>query len=289
MPVVHGHRSVLERVAELGIPVPGRDTPATVREPDPAVDPFQDPGLAQRICLEQAVAAALAGEVDALLTGPVDKARLAAAGFPHPGHTDFLAAAAGVPVAMMFVSPDLRVVPATVHVPMRQVPEALATHLAPTLVTTALALQQDFGIARPRVAVAGLNPHAGEGGLIGREERTILEPAMQRAAADLAARGHRVQLLGPLPGDTVFLLATRGECDAVVASYHDQALIPVKLLAFDRAVNLTVGLPYIRTSPAHGTAPDLAWSGRANPGSTRAALELAVSLARNRARGAAAN
>jgi len=280
---------VLERVAELGIPVPGRDTPATVREPDPAVDPFQDPGLAQRICLEQAVAAALAGEVDALLTGPVDKARLAAAGFPHPGHTDFLAAAAGVPVAMMFVSPDLRVVPATVHVPMRQVPEALATHLAPTLVTTALALQQDFGIARPRVAVAGLNPHAGEGGLIGREERTILEPAMQRAAADLAARGHRVQLLGPLPGDTVFLLATRGECDAVVASYHDQALIPVKLLAFDRAVNLTVGLPYIRTSPAHGTAPDLAWSGRANPGSTRAALELAVSLARNRARGAAAN
>ncbi len=280
---------MLERVAELGIPVPGRDTPATVREPDPAVDPFQDPGLAQRITLEQAVAAAQAGEVDALLTGPVDKARLAAAGFPHPGHTNFLAAAAGVPVAMMFVSPALRVVPATVHVPMRQVPEALETHLAPTLVTTAIALQQDFGIDRPRVAVAGLNPHAGEGGLIGQEERTILEPAMQRAAADLSARGHRVQLLGPLPGDTVFHLATRGECDAVVASYHDQALIPIKLLAFDRAVNLTVGLPYIRTSPAHGTAPDLAWSGRANPGSTRAALELAVSLAKNRALSKSAN
>lgn len=284
-PVIHGHRAVLERVGrELGVPVPGRDTPAEIREPSVPADPFAAPGEAQRATLEQAVAAAGRGEVDALCTAPVDKAALAAAGFPYPGHTDFLAAASGVPVQMLFVAPTLRVVLATVHVPLAEVPRRLtAARLADTVTQAVAALAADFGLSRPRVAVAGLNPHAGEQGLLGAEEATVFEPALAEARRRLAAAGLAAELVGPVPGDAVFLQAHRGEHDLVVASYHDQGLIPVKLLAPRDAVNVTIGLPYVRTSPAHGTARDIAWTGRADPGSTAAALRLAMELGARRA------
>ena len=280
--MIHGHRAVLQRVATLGLPVPGEDLPAEVREPAGPADPFADPGPAQKAYLEQAVASASAGDVDALLTAPVDKARLAAAGFTHPGHTDFLAASAGADVAMVFLSPTLIVVPATVHLPYAEVPRALAERLAPTVEILSASLVSDFGKARPRVAVAGLNPHAGEQGLLGAEEQRIMAPALDAARSALADRGLDVEVVGPLSGDTVFAQAAAGGFDAVVAAYHDQALIPVKLLAFADAVNFTAGLPYVRTSPAHGTAPDLAWTGNADPSSTRAALRWALDLAGRR-------
>ncbi len=283
-PVIHAHQVVLERLRELGIPVPGRDLPATVQEPAGPPDPFGAPGLAQRLALEQAVAHCRAGRVDALVTAPVDKARLAETGFVHPGHTGYLAAEAGVPVVMMFVAPSLRVVPATVHLPLAKVPKVLAEALLSAVVITTGSLVRDFGLSHPRVAVAGLNPHAGEGGLLGTEERQVMRPALRRARQRLRQAGIEAEVSDPLPGDTVFRQTCQGRWDAVVAAYHDQALIPVKLLAFDQAVNFTAGLPYVRTSPAHGTAADLAWSGQADASSMRAALDLAVSLARRRIR-----
>lgn len=279
-PVIHGHRAVLERLGRtLGLPVPGRDLPAEIREPAWPGDPFAEPGAAQRATLEQAVEAAGRGEVDALCTAPVDKAALAKAGFAYPGHTDFLAAAAGVRVAMLFVAPSLRVVLATVHVPLAEVPRLLTPEcLVDTLLLAVRALKEDFGLVHPRVAVAGLNPHAGEGGLLGTEERDLFVPALAEARRRLERAGLEADLAGPLPADTVFLLAHQGRFDLVVACYHDQGLIPMKLIAPGEAVNVTLGLPYVRTSPAHGTAPDIAWTGRADPGSTLAALRLACEL-----------
>jgi 4-hydroxythreonine-4-phosphate dehydrogenase len=179
---------------------------------------------------------------------------------------------------MMLAADELKVVPATVHIPLAAVPSALSIPvIADTLRITAAALAGDFGIARPRIVVAGLNPHAGEGGMIGDEEVTIIGPAI----AEIAATG--VDVSGPFSADTLFHAEARSTYDAVVAMYHDQALIPLKTLAFDRGVNVTLGLPFVRTSPDHGTAYALAGTGRARPGSFIAALEMAAALGLRRA------
>jgi 4-hydroxythreonine-4-phosphate dehydrogenase len=222
----------------------------------------------------RAVTAARAGDVDAIATAPVSKLAFARAGLQWKGHTDLLAHLCGAPkVAMLFHAPELIVVLATVHVPLAQVPGALTRdRLIDTITLTAEWLPR-FGIPRPRIAVAGLNPHAGEEGILGGEEEAIVRPAVQ-AAID---RGMLVS--GPWPADTIFLRASRGEFDAVVACYHDQGLIPIKLLAFGQAVNVTIGLPIIRTSVDHGTAFDIAGQGVANPGSMIEAVLLAARLA----------
>ena len=217
---------------------------------------------------------ALAGRIDAIATAPVNKAAFAAAGLPWKGHTDLLAHLCGVPdAAMMFWSEELRVVLATVHIPLSEVPRALTTEsLLRTITLTASSLPA-FGWASPRIAVAGLNPHAGEGGLLGREDEEVMRPAIERA------RMSGLDVQGPFPADTLFVRAARGEFDAVIAAYHDQGLVPVKLLAFGRSVNVTLGLPIIRTSVDHGTAFDIARQGKADPGSMVEAILLAARLA----------
>jgi 4-hydroxythreonine-4-phosphate dehydrogenase len=280
-PVVHGHREVLDRACTLlGVAQP----PLELREPSiraPFEGPFEDPGQAQLAALDEAVRAAVAGEVDALVTAPIQKATIRRAGFDFPGHTDYLAHRAGVPVTMMFVSPRLKVSLVTIHLPLAQVDAAMTPErLTLALRHTAEALVRDFGVASPRIAVAGCNPHAGEAGVLGHTEQRVMQPALAAALPALRrSLGEGLVVDGPLPADTIFRRAVDGEYDAVVAAYHDQALIPVKLLAFEQAVNLTLGLPFVRTSPAHGTAHDIAWTGRADGRSMAAALDLAVSLA----------
>jgi len=235
--------------------------------------------------IDLAVADAVAGRVSAVVTNPIAKSTLLRAGFHHPGHTEYLAELAGrhhpgkhwVPV-MMLASDILRVVPLTVHVPIARVPELLSVaRVIETVSIVAEAMAADFGIERPRIAVTGLNPHAGEAGTIGREEITVIAPAI----ATLQAEGMAVT--GPHSADSLFHSEARTRYDVVVTMYHDQALIPIKTLAFDRAVNVTLGLPFVRTSPDHGTAFDIAGSGAASPSSLVAALELAAELAERRA------
>src|SRR5687767_14595965 len=214
------------------------------------------------------------GRVAAIATAPVNKLAFARAGLSWKGHTDLLGHLTGSRrVAMMFWSEPLKVVLATVHVPLREVSRLLTRELLDEIIDlTALELPR-FGLAAPRLALAGLNPHAGEDGLLGDEEERILKPAVS------AARARGIQLSGPYPGDTVFVRASRGEFDAVIACYHDQGLIPVKLLAFGESVNVTLGLPIIRTSVDHGTAFDIAGKGVADPSSMIAATLLAARLA----------
>ncbi len=218
------------------------------------------------------------GHAAAIVTNPINKKMLTQAGFNHPGHTEYLAAlcanAETTPhPVMMLCYDDLRVVPVTVHIPLKDVPGALTTALiVETIQITARGLQDLFKITAPRIGVTGLNPHAGEEGTLGREEIEIIMPAIQRLIAD----GYDVT--GPLPADAAFQERERGRFDAVIAMYHDQALIAVKTLAFDRTVNLTLGLPIVRTSPDHGTAYDLAGTGKANPGSLIESLLLAAKL-----------
>ena len=235
-------------------------------------------GRAAYDTLLRAVEAARNGEVDAIATAPINKLAFARAGLEWKGHTDLLAHLCGSPdVAMMFHSPQLKVVLLTVHVPLRQV----ASLLTPELIDRTIELTRDamssFGVARPQLAIAGLNPHAGEGGVIGDEDDRVLAPAVQRA------RDLGVEISGPIPGDTVFVRASRGEFDCVSACYHDQGLIPVKLLAFGSAVNVTIGLPIVRTSVDHGTAFDIAGKGVADAGSMIAAVRLAAQMADARA------
>ncbi len=226
--------------------------------------------------VEAAVKLALAGEVDGIVTAPANKHALHLAGFPWPGHTEWLAHLAGdVDVAMMLATERLRVVLVTTHVPLRDVPTLLtADKIVRTGRVTARALREWFGIPKPRLALCALNPHAGESGLFGDEEDRILAPA----AAALGATG-------PLPADTVFVRALRGEFDAVLAPYHDVGMTAIKVAAFGQGVNVTLGLPFPRTSPDHGTAFDIAGSGKADPASMRAALELAAELAAKNLRG----
>lgn len=241
-------------------------------------DPANSPAVIEAI--EIAVKACLAGEAAAMVTAPIHKAVLIAAGFEHPGHTEFLAALTGTPRAvMMLASAKLRVVPLTIHIPLAQVPAAI-THDA--IIETAEimlgALGRDFGIRAPRLAVAGLNPHAGEDGALGAEEKTVIAPAIQA----LKARGHAVT--GPHSADTLFHDEARKTYDAVLTMYHDQGLIPIKTLSFWDGVNVTLGLPIIRTSPDHGTALDIAGAGKADPRSLIAAIEMAAAMADARAR-----
>jgi 4-hydroxythreonine-4-phosphate dehydrogenase len=219
--------------------------------------------------VETAVKLALAGEVDALVTAPAHKHALHLAGFPYPGHTEWLAHLAGdVDVAMMLAADELRVVLVTTHVPFRDVPALLTQErVIRTGRITERALREWWGLERPRLALCAVNPHAGESGLFGDEEARILKPAADALGA-----------AGPLPADTVFVRAMRGEFDAVLAPYHDVGMTAIKVAAFGRAVNVTLGLPFPRTSPDHGTAFDIAGMGKADPSSMRAALEMAVEL-----------
>ncbi|QIL02254.1 4-hydroxythreonine-4-phosphate dehydrogenase PdxA [Sphingomonas sinipercae] len=231
-------------------------------------------------CLEIAVGLARSGSASAVVTGPVSKQQLYGIGFSHPGQTEFVAERCGVSggnVAMMLAGPTLRTVPMTTHMPLREVADALTPSLVEARARTTLrGLQRLFGIAEPRLAIAGFNPHAGEGGALGREDVEVLEPAI----ATLRAEGWRVT--GPTPADTMFHAAARAKYDAALCAYHDQALIPIKALHFEEAVNITLGLPIIRTAPDHGTAFDIAGQDRANPLPLSAAIRMAAQCAQNR-------
>ncbi len=224
--------------------------------------------------LARAADGCMAGEFDAVVTAPVQKSVINDAGEHFTGHTELFAERAGCEVVMMLASPELRVALATTHLPLRAVPAAItAKSLTRTLRSVHAELIAKFGIAAPRIAVLGLNPHAGEGGHLGREEIDTIIPALD------ALRDEGMQLLGPLPADTAFVPGMRATYDAVLAMYHDQALPVLKSEAFDRTVNITLGLPFIRTSVDHGTALDLAGTGKADPSSMFAAAEMALRLA----------
>lgn len=240
----------------------------------PAGQLSADAGRAAYDVILRAVEDAQRGVVDAIATAPVSKEAFHLAGLPWKGHTDLLAHLTGAPfVAMMFESPVLRVVLATVHVPLGEVPRRLTSDLMMRTIRLAARELPRFGVERPRLAVAALNPHAGEHGLMGSEDDDVIRPAVD------ACRAGGVDVGGPFAADTVFLRAHRGEFDAVIACYHDQGLIPVKLLAFGHAVNVTLGLPIVRTSVDHGTAFDIAGRGVADPGSMIEAVRLAARLA----------
>jgi 4-hydroxythreonine-4-phosphate dehydrogenase len=247
------------------------------------------PNLAGARCaldsLELAVGLARTGAAEALVTGPVAKAQLYAIGFQHPGQTEFVAERCGVAaenVAMMMVGPDLRTVPVTIHRPLAEVPASLSVDLIVSRARAAVrGLQRDFGIPHPRVAVAGLNPHAGEGGAIGAEELTIIAPAVEL----LRAEGFHVT--GPHAPDTLFHAGMRSAYDVAICMYHDQALIPIKTLYFDEGVNMTLGIPVLRTAPDHGTAFDIAGKGIASPLAMIAAIRLAGDCAQARLAAAA--
>jgi len=218
------------------------------------------------------------GEAHGLVTGPISKMAMHLAGFPYPGHTELLAEKTGAAeVAMMLTGGNFRVVLATIHVALAEVPVRLSHEgLVRLFRLTDAALRRDFGLPRPRLGVAALNPHAGEGGLFGTEEREIIIPAV------LEAHGTGLDVTGPFPADTLFWRHAQGEFDAIIAMYHDQGLIPLKLLHFMDAVNVTLGLPIIRTSVDHGTAYNLAGTGTAHPGSLKAAIRLAAHMAHRR-------
>lgn len=239
-------------------------------------------GQAAYECIVRALRDAEAGGVQAIATAPINKEALALAGLPWRGHTDMLAALTNTPdVAMMFWSEKLRVVLATVHIPLADVPAALTLAAVQRIVRLASRELPRFGFARPRLALAGLNPHAGEHGLIGSEDEAVLAPAVKMA------RDEGIDIVGPLPADTVFGRAMGGEFDAVIACYHDQGLIPIKMAAFGEAVNVTLGLPVIRTSVDHGTAFDIAGKGKASHESMVQAVLLAARLAAARERAGA--
>ena len=236
-------------------------------------------GRAAAAAVLAAAADAMSGRVDALVTAPLHNESLAAAGHPWPGHTEMLAAAAGVTdVAMLFAGGGLRVALVTIHRSLRSVPDAVDTGEVLRIVRLVHRELPALGAAARRIGLCALNPHAGEGGLFGREEIDVLVPAV----ATLRAQG--IDVSGPLPADSLFVRAARGEFDAVVAQYHDQGLIPVKLVSFGHAVNVTLGLPFVRTSVDHGTGFDIVEKGTADAGSLVAAMELAAVLVANRGR-----
>lgn len=228
--------------------------------------------------LEYAVGLTRSGAASGLVTGPVSKAQLYAIGFVHPGQTEFVAERCGVAsdlIAMMLAGPTLRVIPVTTHIPLREVPGRLTLEAIVSKARAAIrGLQRQFGIEAPRIAVAGLNPHAGEDGTIGREEIDVIAPAIER----LREEGHQVS--GPHPPDIMFRERLRATYDAALCMYHDQALIPLKTLHFDDGINVTLGLPIVRTSPDHGTAFDIAGQNVADPGAMIAAIRTAGECAR---------
>ena len=255
-----------------------------IQIPSPEEDRPGHPSVAGAYCsldaLEIAVGLARSGSASAVVTGPVSKEQLYSIGFRHPGQTEFVAERCGIAsanVVMMLAGPTLRTVPVTTHIALRDVPDALTSGLIESRARTTLrGLQRNFGIAEPRLAITGLNPHAGEGGLLGLAEVEVIEPAI----ASLRAEGWRVS--GPHPADTLFHETARARFDAALCMYHDQALIPVKALHFVDAVNITLGLPIVRTAPDHGTAFDIAGQDQADPRPMAAALRLAAECAANR-------
>lgn len=266
--------SAVEAFADtLPVVALGLDVTTQPRRPDASSAP------AAIASIRQAVADVEAGRAAAVVTNPISKSVLYRAGFTHPGHTEFLAELATrngkVPMPVMLLwSPELAVVPVTIHLPLR---EAIAQVTGPLITATVRIVVADmktrFGLRRPRLAISGLNPHAGEDGSLGREDLDIIAPAI----AVLQNEG--IDVRGPLPADTMFHPAARASYDCAICMYHDQALIPIKTIAFDDGVNVTLGLPFIRTSPDHGTAFDIAGTGRANPSSLIAALKLAARMA----------
>ncbi|MEO6968886.1 MAG: 4-hydroxythreonine-4-phosphate dehydrogenase PdxA [Rhodanobacteraceae bacterium] len=259
------HARISGSLRVIDIPLRAKETPGA---PD-ARNAFQ-----VLATLARAADGCMDGEFDALVTAPVQKSIINDAGEAFSGHTEFFAQRAGCDVVMMLASPELRVALATKHLPLCAVPAAITREsLTRTLRIVHAELTTKFGLAHPRIAVLGLNPHAGEGGHLGREEIDTIIPALD------ALRDDGMRLLGPLPADTAFVPAMRGQYDAVLAMYHDQALPVLKSEAFDRTVNITLGLPFVRTSVDHGTALDIAGSGRADPSSLFAAAEMALKLA----------
>ena len=247
-------------------------------EPRPGLpDPANATAVIQSI--DRAAELALAGRVAGLVTNPIHKATLYEVGFVHPGHTEYLAElAGGGPAVMMLLCPGFKAVPVTVHVSLKQALAALDREaIVACAATTAAALKGDFGISKPRLAVAGLNPHAGEDGALGREEIDLIGPAVE------ALRRRGIDVFGPAAADSLFHEAARRSYDAAICMYHDQALIPLKTIDFDHGVNVTLGLPLVRTSPDHGTALSLAGSGRASEASLIAAIQAAAAIARRRA------
>jgi 4-hydroxythreonine-4-phosphate dehydrogenase len=251
----------------------GRPATADPGKPDASSAP------AAIAAIERAVADVTVGRASAVVTNPIAKSVLYAAGFKHPGHTEFLAALAASRGAtpphpvMMLWSDTLAVIPVTIHLPLQAAITALTTELIVRTCRIANAdLRRRFALARPRLALTGLNPHAGEDGTLGTEDKAIIAPAVA------ALRAEGLDVRGPLPADTMFHAAARKTYDCAICMYHDQALIPIKTLAFDDGVNVTLGLPFVRTSPDHGTAFDIAGTGRANPSSLIAALKLAARM-----------
>ena len=287
---------IARRARKLGFEVPlapttPRDAPASFDAALPVVPlemkatatpgkPDDSSAPAAIASIRHAVADVLAGRCRAVVTNPVAKSVLYGSGFSDPGHTEFLGKLANEhtgqatrPVMMLW-SDELAVVPVTIHLPLKDVPAALTTELViETARTVTRELSERFGVRRPRLALSGLNPHAGEDGALGREEQTIIVPAIK------ALQAEGIDVRGPLPADTMFHASARASYDAALCMYHDQALIPIKMLAFERAVNVTLGLPFVRTSPDHGTAFDIAGTGRADPSSLIAALKLAARIA----------
>jgi 4-hydroxythreonine-4-phosphate dehydrogenase len=292
--------AVLARAERIGstTPIQVVETPAEGRSvfgaalpilahrfPEPDMPGTPDPANGRAVveAIRRAVEITQAGDGAAVVTNPIQKETLYRAGFTHPGHTEFLAALAGAEAGfdirpvMLLASPELRVVPVTIHIPLAEVPRQLTTELiVETGRITAHAMTKDFGIERPRLAIAGLNPHAGEGGALGKEDGEIVAPAVE------ALKAEGIDAFGPAPADTLFHAEARKGYDVVLGMYHDQVLVPIKTLDFWGGVNVTIGLPFIRTSPDHGTALELAGTGRARPDSLIAALDLAWSMAERR-------
>ena len=275
-PIIETEPAQAARVIGRGLPVVPLENPVDA-EPGRPDDRNAEATIE---LIARAVSAVREGKARAVVTNPIAKAVLYGAGFRFPGHTEFLgdlAKAWGEPAfpVMMIWSETLAVVPVTIHVPLAEAPKALSVDL---IVRTARVVDRDlrtrFGIARPRLALAGLNPHAGEGGAMGREEIAIIAPAIEQLRAE------EIDAVGPMPADTMFHAKARARYDVALTMYHDQGLIPVKTLAFDEGVNVTLGLPFVRTSPDHGTAFDIAGAGLANPASLIAALKLADRLTR---------
>jgi 4-hydroxythreonine-4-phosphate dehydrogenase len=259
------------------LPAAGTKIPVGLEEF--AAKPGQPDGegaLVAWAAMERAAAGCTAGEFSGVVTGPVSKAALAAIGYAFPGQTEFFAAKWGGDPVMAFCGGKLRVALATWHVPLIEVPQLLGPHLLHRTVAAAAALARADGIAAPRIGVCGLNPHAGEGGLLGYEERDFLDPALAHLRAEFPG------LSSCQPADTLFARALRGEFDVVVALYHDQGLAPLKVIDFDEAVNVTLGLPFVRTSPDHGTAFGIAGQGRASPRSFANAVTVAQRLIKSR-------
>ena len=272
-----------EAMAVFASALPVLETPLAVDvaagKPDPAN------AVAVKGAIEAAVKLVISGQASAVVTNPIHKGTLYAGDFPHPGHTEFLAALAGMKTApvMMLASDELRVVPVTVHLSLAEAIAQLNTgSISHAGLVTAAAMAQEFSIAKPRLAVAGLNPHAGENDAMGSEETQIIAPAIE------ALKETGIDAFGPVPPDAMFTPGMRNSYDAAICMYHDQALIPIKAISFATAVNVTLGLPFVRTSPDHGTAFDIAGTGKADESSLVAALRMAADMAENRATAQAA-